>query len=190
MTGVQKAIIPGILLTCLFLFFVNRQVNPPLPAIAATEEKQSSPKNNSKTGTCQYFDRYPEKIQPWCGLIEPVADEYNLDPLLIAAVMLVESGGQPEVISHSGAVGLLQVMPSDGIASTFEGINGPCFASRPSIEELKVPAFNIDYGTRMLSGLLARSGNLRDALKSYGPYDVDYAYADKVLSIYNRFLEN
>lgn len=98
--------------------------------------------------------------------------------------MLIESGGQPEIISHSGAVGLMQIMPRDGIASTFLCINGPCFASRPSIEELKNPEFNIKYGVRMLSGLIKMNGSIRDALKSYGPMDVGYSYADKVISIW------
>jgi hypothetical protein len=39
----------------------------------------------------------------------------------------------------------------------------------------------------MLAGLFKRQGNLRDALKSYGPMDNGYYYADKVLAIYERF---
>jgi hypothetical protein len=77
----------------------------------------------------------------------------------------------------------MQVMPRDGLAANFWCVNGPCFASRPSIEELQDPAFNIEYGTRMISGLIERTGSVRDALKSYGPKDVGYYYADIVLSI-------
>jgi len=79
----------------------------------------------------------------------------------------------------------MQVMPRDGIASTFQCINGPCFANRPSIEELKDPGFNIDYGVRMLAGLIGRYADIREALKHYGPFDVGYQYADKVLLIRN-----
>jgi hypothetical protein len=39
----------------------------------------------------------------------------------------------------------------------------------------------------MLAGLVRRTGSLRDALKSYGPMDVGYYYADKVLGIYQRY---
>jgi hypothetical protein len=35
--------------------------------------------------------------------------------------------------------------------------------------------------------LFSRFGNMRDALKSYGPMDVGYSYADKVLAIENRY---
>lgn len=190
MTGTQKAIIPGILCCSLLLIFLNRLVNPPIEAIAATEVAPVTEPEPTlmepKSEGCVYQSRYPDAVGHWCTLIETTAAAYGIDPLLIAAVMLVESGGQPEVISHSGAVGLMQIMPCDGIASTFQCINGPCFASRPTIAELMDPEFNVDYGVRMLSGLIKKTGSLRDALKSYGPYDVGYDYADKVLGIFKN----
>ena len=106
---------------------------------------------------------------------------------MIAALIWQESGGNPVAYSSSGAVGLMQVMPRDGLAANFICANGPCFASRPTIEELQDPKFNVKYGTAMLAGLLERSGSLRDALKSYGPMDVGYYYADKVLAIYQKY---
>jgi hypothetical protein len=109
---------------------------------------------------------------PLCG------PTFALDPNLIAAVMLQESGGQHLAYSHSGAVGLMQVMPRDGIAQKFMCKNGPCFTNRPTISELEDPDFNVAYGTGMLAGLNNRFGNIRDALKSYGPMDVGYSYAD------------
>jgi soluble lytic murein transglycosylase-like protein len=123
----------------------------------------------------------------WCELITTFARQADLPPNLIAAVILQESGGDATAFSSSGAVGLMQVMPRDGIAATFECINGPCFASRPSIEELLNPEFNIEYGTRMLAGLIAKLGSAREALKAYGPMDMDYSYADKVLAIYENY---
>jgi len=42
----------------------------------------------------------------------------------------------------------------------------------------------VDYGVRMLAGLTDKHGNTRDALKAYGPGEVGYWYADKVLGIY------
>jgi soluble lytic murein transglycosylase-like protein len=130
---------------------------------------------------------YPENIRQWCELVIQVVEQYDMDANLIAAVMLQESGGNPRAYSKSGAVGLLQVMPKDGIAASFTCINGPCFANRPSSDELFDPAFNLQYGVRMLAGLQTRYGNLRDALKAYGPMDMGYHYADKVLSIYQNY---
>jgi soluble lytic murein transglycosylase-like protein len=185
MNPVQKAIVPGILIGVFTLVGLSRLVTPTLTVSAATEEVQNTAvqETQSSNGSCEFQVRYPAKILPWCTLIEAAADKYGMDALLIAAVMLQESGGQPEVMSGSGAVGLMQVMPRDGIAATFQCINGPCFTNRPSIAELKDPAFNVDYGVRMLAGLNERHGDIREALKSYGPYDVGYQYADKVLAI-------
>jgi soluble lytic murein transglycosylase-like protein len=182
MTSTQKAILPGILLGILLLVLLSRLIHPTTVAEAATEV--ASPAQASNT-TCTNYDRYPVKVQRWCGLIEAAGAKYGMDPLLIASVMLQESGGQPEIMSSSGAVGLLQVMPRDGISASFQCVNGPCFASRPTIEQLKDPTFNVDYGVRLLAGLIGKYGDVREALKSYGPYDVGYRYADQVLSIFN-----
>ena len=80
----------------------------------------------------------------------------------------------------------MQVMPRDGLASQFMCKNGPCFADRPAIAELQDAHFNVTYGARMLARLFKRYGSFREALKSYGPMDVGYSYADLVLGIYQR----
>jgi len=98
-----------------------------------------------------------------------------------------ESGGDHLAYSKSGAVGLMQVMPSDGLAASFNCINGPCFASRPTIQELEDPEFNIAFGTKYLAQQVARHGDVRVALKAYGPMNVGFYYADKVLGIYETY---
>jgi soluble lytic murein transglycosylase-like protein len=138
-------------------------------------------------GVCQVNSRFPEQVVSWCELITGAALKEGLSPDLLAALILVESAGDPKAYSRSGAVGLMQVMPRDGLAAAFQCINGPCFASRPTIAELEDPVFNVEYGTRMLAGLVKRHGNLRDALKAYGPMDVGYSYADKVLSLWDAY---
>ena len=125
---------------------------------------------------------------PYDLLIHEAAGRHDVDSDLIRAIIMVESQFNPSAKSKRGAKGLMQVMPRDGIAATFQCINGPCFASRPTIEELKDPVFNVEYGVRMLAGLINRHGNTRDALKAYGPGDVGYWYADKVLGIYSAIL--
>jgi soluble lytic murein transglycosylase-like protein len=101
--------------------------------------------------------------------------------------MLQESGGNYLAYSNSGAVGLMQVMPRDGLAESFICSGGPCFRNRPSTNELQDPAFNIQFGTQMLKNLNAKLGTYRAALKSYGPMDVGYDYADRVMHIYERY---
>jgi soluble lytic murein transglycosylase-like protein len=108
----------------------------------------------------------------------------------VAALIWLESGGNASAYSHSGAVGLMQVMPRDGLAADFVCSGKPCFAERPSIRELRNPEYNIQYGTQMLQSLVAKhSGNYREALREYGPIDVGYSYADDVLALYRRYGE-
>jgi soluble lytic murein transglycosylase-like protein len=153
-----------------------------------TEEPTQAPAEIQPVGEkCAVNSSYPARIQGWCEIITHDADLAGLSPNLVAAVILQESGGNADAFSASGAVGLMQVMPRDGIAATFECINGPCFASRPTIEELLDPSFNVEYGTKMLARLITRMEDVRDALKMYGPMDVGYSYADKVLAIYENY---
>jgi hypothetical protein len=151
------------------------------------QPEQPSEEPDEEGNDCDVSEKYPESIRQWCGLITNFSEKNNLDPDLIAALIWQESGGNPTAYSRSGAVGLMQVMPRDGLAANFMCQNGPCFASRPSIAELQDPKFNVKYGTGMLTGLLSRYGNMRDALKYYGPKDVGYYYADKVLGIFESY---
>jgi soluble lytic murein transglycosylase-like protein len=158
--------------------------SPPAPAEQAAEQ---APASSEEIESCPLSSAYPDEVLRWCDLIVEFASQHSLPPELIAAVILQESGGDPQAYSSSGAVGLMQVMPRDGLAARFQCVNGPCFASRPTIAELQDPAYNIEFGARMLAGLLARHGDLRAALKAYGPMDMGYAYADIVLSIYDNY---
>lgn len=201
---VQKAIIPG-MLVAFFLFFgmisllsagaksaagqaeqaVMTSGMDLSAAVQPVVEQPAQPEASSQAawdGSCTISGSYPEAVRQWCDLIERYARENSLDPNLVSAVMLQESAGRPDAYSKSGAVGLLQVMPRDGLASKFMCKNGPCFSDRPSMEELFDPEFNVAYGAQMLAGLVQHYGNERDALKAYGPKDVGYYYADLVLN--------
>jgi soluble lytic murein transglycosylase-like protein len=162
----------------------------PTAAAKSTKTKNSSTKNSNSAKTaanCSLGPGFPDAVKQWCGLIQQYAKKYSLDPDLVASVMLQESGGNPNAYSNSGAVGLLQVMPRDGLAAGFQCVSGPCFASRPTTDELYDPEYNISYGTRMLAGLIQKYGDVREALKAYGPMDIGYRYADIVLSLFDKY---
>jgi len=175
MDSVRQAILPAIILSIILMLLAFGWISRADVAWASTSPD------------CGISPLYPDSIQQWCSLIERYATQYNVDANLIAAVMLQESGGKAGAFSKSGAVGLMQVMPRDGKAAKFTCQNGPCFANRPTIDELLNPEFNIAYGTQLLSGLLYKYGNARDALKAYGPMNLGYAYADAVLRIYHHY---
>ena len=153
----------------------------------STEIASGEPLPTFTSGNC-VSPNFPESIRQWCPLIETSAQKYNIDSKLIASVMLQESGGDPHASSKDGAIGLLQVMPRDGISANFQCVNGPCFSNRPSMEELYDPEFNIEYGTKMLAGLIIKHGSIREALFKYGPSGVGYAgYADKIIKIHETY---
>lgn len=199
MREIRKFLIPAIVCASTIIIFLTRALyNPDTVVVASVEEPSASLPAELEIGNtenhrvddlegCSIPASYPEEIRQWCTPIEQAAAYYGLDPNLIAAVMLQESGGDSGAYSSSGAVGLLQVMPRDGIAAEFTCINGPCFASRPSMDELFDPYFNIDYGAGMLSGLISSFGDVREGLRAYGPRDRGYYYADIVLEIYNNY---
>ena len=180
MKRIQIAIIPGIVGGIFCLIGVTMLLLP-------TPELQSSISNGSQSSKCEANWRMPSRIRAWCYWITEYAFERQLNPLLIAAIIQQESGGNPNAISKNGAVGLMQVMPGDGKALTFQCTSGPCFSDRPSSKLLLDPEYNISYGTELISNLLAATGNLRDALRAYGPLDVGYSYADQVLDLMERF---
>jgi soluble lytic murein transglycosylase-like protein len=99
-----------------------------------------------------------------------------------------ESGGNPKAYSVDGAVGLMQVMPRDGKAANFQCPKGACFQDRPTIAQLQDPDFNIQFGTQLLHQYQQQfNGDLREALKAYGPLKSGYSYADKILAVYQQY---
>lgn len=212
MKDVRSAIFPGVFTGCVLIVWlgllaysspVNAGALEPIllavsdgqpaassPANTPTSTAAPAPTDQSSGGlpdSCEVSRSFPDTVLQWCSLITQQARANGLEPNLIAAVMLQESGGNPQAYSRSGAVGLLQVMPRDGIAASFTCGDHPCFASRPTIGELQDPEFNVTYGVKMLVGLLKHYGTMRDALKAYGPANVGYYYADIVLAIYANY---
>jgi soluble lytic murein transglycosylase-like protein len=151
------------------------------------EDPKQAQESKDPQEKCKVSQKYPDKILQWCDLISKFAKKNGLDPDLLAALIWQESGGNPTAYSQSGAVGLMQVMPRDGIAAGFMCVNGPCFTNRPTIAELEDPSFNLKYGTAMLTNLLSKYEDMREALRYYGPRDSGYYYADKVLGIYENY---
>jgi soluble lytic murein transglycosylase-like protein len=121
-------------------------------------------------------------VQRFAPLIVKWADQYAIDPDLIAAVMTVESGGNPQAVSRSGACGLMQVMARDTAR-----VLPHLFRDRPTCAELKNPDFNTGWGVHYLAVLYQRNGaDWREALYRYGPMDQGYAYADRVWALYQQ----
>jgi soluble lytic murein transglycosylase-like protein len=183
----KDLVIPGILAAIFLLISLTRMISTPAAVWASslTQPELFSAQPKDEKGEISLI--FPSSVQQWKMDIEKQARLLDMDANLIAAVILQESGGDPLAFSASGAVGLMQVMPRDGLAASFYCNDKPCFQSRPNIKELSDPQFNIQYGTRMLKTLFTQFGNWRDALHAYGPIDVGYDYADRVLLIQDQY---
>jgi soluble lytic murein transglycosylase-like protein len=108
------------------------------------------------------------------------AKEIKLDPLLILAVMAIESGLNPFAESPVGAKGLMQVMAKVH-HDKFEEVGGTQAALNP--------AANIRVGAQILKDYVTRSGSVEAGLKTYvgaGASDNDSGYGSKVLAEYRR----
>ncbi|RQD64533.1 MAG: lytic transglycosylase domain-containing protein [Desulfonatronovibrio sp. MSAO_Bac4] len=108
---------------------------------------------------------------------------YSIDPVLIQAMIQVESNFNPVAVSHAGAEGLMQIMPETqkdlGLTTPFD------------------PRDNIEAGTRYFRYLIDRFGDVSLALAAYNagpgrveryngipPFRETQNYVRKVLEIY------
>lgn len=109
-----------------------------------------------------WIQSLPSKGQAWADEIQTASERYGLDPRLMASLVWSESGFDPAVTSHAGAIGLAQLMPG-----TAEGLGVDPWD----------PAQNLDGGARFLSSQIDRFGSVELALAAYnaGPSRVERA---------------
>jgi soluble lytic murein transglycosylase-like protein len=121
-------------------------------------------------------------MQKWLPLIKEASQMYNLDPELISAVIIQESGGNPYAVSRAGAKGLMQLMDST--------------AQELGVQEVFSPRENIMAGSKYLRKMLDRFGDETLALASYNagpgavakyngipPYRETQGYVQKVKNL-------
>jgi soluble lytic murein transglycosylase-like protein len=124
----------------------------------------------------------------------------NLDPMLVLAVIKVESGFRNQALSPVGARGIMQIMPETGRHLSAELFRVDGFENRNfRPHHLDDPAFNIKLGVYYLDGLKKQFRNLSLALLAYnlGPGEVQNRlennlhfsddYASVVLTAYREY---
>ncbi|HLA74994.1 MAG TPA: lytic transglycosylase domain-containing protein [Gammaproteobacteria bacterium] len=120
-------------------------------------------------------------------IITSVAQRYKVDESLLHAVIMAESGYNPNALSPKGAVGLMQLMPDT--------------AKRYGVVNINDPTQNIHGGTRYIRYLLQLfNNNLQLTLAAYNagenavinyghkipPYEETVNYVAKVLAFYRN----
>jgi soluble lytic murein transglycosylase len=103
--------------------------------------------------------RYPLEYEQ---IIRAHADNHDLDPALLAAVVYVESRFDPNARSAAGAIGLMQLLPD-----TAEGIALRTGGHRFVVADLRDPEINVRYGSWYLDHLRERYDDTRTALAAY-----------------------
>jgi len=123
----------------------------------------------------EYFDK----------LVFSKSDKYNVEPSLVSAMIQVESNWNYKVVSRSGAIGLMQLMPAT--------------AKAMDVKDPLNPEENIEGGIKYLRYLLDRfNGDLTLAVAAYNagptrvrkyngipPIKETRQYVKRVLTIYN-----
>jgi len=113
-------------------------------------------------------DLSPRELERIGAAVIRYSAKYRLDPELVTAVLLVESGGRPWARSPKGAMGLMQVMPAMlsplSLAGNFTTIES-----------------NIEAGCLILADNIARFGEA-DGISAYfwGPDVRGVAYLQRV----------
>ena len=127
------------------------------------------------------------KSSDYDPLIETVARQHKLDPLLVKSVIQAESGFNRYAISRKGALGLMQLIPDT--------------AKRFKVRDPFNPTHNIQGGSQYLRELLTRfHGDLELALAGYNagenavirydgipPYPETQNYVRKVMNLYQLY---
>jgi soluble lytic murein transglycosylase len=135
-----------------------------------------------------------------CETILGESLKYSLDPLLVLAVINVESRFQQAAVSTKGARGLMQIRPFVGIALAQEPELGFSLESKTlNPESLDDPVLNIRLGVFYLKELAKSFQDLKVALTAYnwgptkirnrldGKEPLPLGYANKVLSTYQTY---
>lgn len=121
------------------------------------------------------------------SLITQASRQFNLEPSLVKAVIMVESGFDPKAVSKKGAQGLMQLMPKT--------------ATEMDVDDPHNPEENIFGGTRYLSKLMERFDNdINLALAAYNagperverykgvpPFPETERFIKKVMSFYKQY---
>jgi hypothetical protein len=121
---------------------------------------------------------------PYGEIIARVSQAHGVDPLLVRALIQVESNYRPRAKSHKGAMGLMQLMPST--------------AREYKVRNPYDPTSNIEAGIKHLKSLIDRYGEPL-ALAAYNagpaavqrfngipPYRETRNYVAKILSLAGR----
>ena len=116
-----------------------------------------------------------DAIEPVFKAVQVAARQRGLDPLLVIAVISIESRFNPFSQSPMGAQGLMQIIPRYHQDKALQ-----VTADRPFLD----PIANVQMGTQILQEFIRQQGSVIAGLQYYNGAlgDAEQAYANKVLA--------
>lgn len=99
---------------------------------------------------------------PFREMVAREAAEWGIDPIMMAALIRQESAFKEDIVSHAGAMGLMQVMPPTG--RELAGRHGP-EGFQP--EALRTAEVNLHLGSAFFLDMSRRYGDLPLVLSAY-----------------------
>lgn len=100
---------------------------------------------------------------PYQEMVRREAAEWGVDPIMLAALIRQESAFKADIVSHAGAIGLMQVMPPTG--RELARAHGP---DGFQTETLTTPEVNLHLGAAFFTEMSARyDGELPLVLSAY-----------------------
>lgn len=104
----------------------------------------------------------PSEIGGLANVIYNESKKYGYDPLLLLAVIQVESSFKKKEVSNKGAMGLMQLKPSVG--SDVANRRDIDWYNRSMLWE---PSYNVELGSLYLFELVLKFGDVKQAITAY-----------------------
>ena len=89
-----------------------------------------------------------KRAMQWMPISEKAGAAWGVSPQLITAIIAIESGGNPNAVSKSNAIGLMQLKASTSGRDVYRRMG---WSGEPTTSELKNPERNISMGAAYLS---------------------------------------
>ena len=163
---------------------VKSPPNTSMPSISLHLAEENAGGRSVYGALSGYMNKKEQLFHP---IIIQVSSRHQVDPALVKAIIMAESGYNPKAISKRGAKGLMQLMPST--------------AQALGVEDVFNPKENISGGVRYFKQLVNRfDGDIKLALAAYNagsrnvrqyqgipPFKSTRYYIKKVIKYYQLY---
>lgn len=168
-------------------YFLDEKTDSTTALIKDTNDTLDNKKKEPQLKSADKEDKEDKDKSPFYSIICRAADKHHVEPELIKAIIMAESGYNTRAVSKKGAKGLMQLMPTT--------------AKSLGVVDLFNPEHNINGGVKYFRYLLDKfNGDTKLALAAYNagsrkvmnyngipPYKATHYYIARVYKYYNYY---